>query len=101
MAKTLTITLPDNLEEELTAQATRLNQSPEAILLQALTRQLKILAQVSLLPVIETDPLLRLIGSIDVDIPDLAENCDRYIGQDLYQELQVDGDYSYHGEKLC
>lgn len=91
MAKTLTITLPDNLEEELTAQAARLNQSPEAILLQALTRQLKILSEVSLLPVIETDPLLRLIGSIDVDIPDLAENCDRYIGQDLYQELKVDG----------
>ncbi|NMF58887.1 hypothetical protein [Pseudanabaena yagii] len=91
MAKTLTITLPDNLEEELTAQAARLNQSPEAILLQALTRQLKILSEVSLLPVIETDPLLRLIGSIDVDIPDLAENCDHYIGQDLYQELKVDG----------
>jgi hypothetical protein len=90
MAKTLTITLPDNLEEELTSQATRLNQSPEAILLQALTRQLKILSQVSLLPVIETDPLLRLIGSIDVDIPDLAENCDRYIGQDLYQKLRYE-----------
>lgn len=88
MAKTLTITLPDNLEEELTAQATRLNQSPEAILLQALTRQLKILSQVSLLPVIETDPLLRLIGAIDVDIPDLAENCDRCIGQDFYQDLK-------------
>jgi hypothetical protein len=24
-----------------------------------------------------SDPLLRLIGSTDVDIPDLAENCDR------------------------
>ncbi|MBD2176946.1 hypothetical protein H6F42_08500 [Pseudanabaena sp. FACHB-1998] len=89
MAKTLTITLSDNLEEELTAQAVRLNQSPEAILLQALTRQLKFLSQISLLPVTETDPLLRLIGSIDVDIPALTENCDRYIGQDLYQELQV------------
>jgi hypothetical protein len=40
--------------------------------------------------VIETDPLLRLIGSIDVDIPDLAENCDRYIGQDLYQKLRYE-----------
>ncbi len=88
MAKTLTITLPDNLEEQLTAQALRLNQSPEAILLQALTRQLKLLSQINLLPVTETDPLLRLIGSIDVDIPNLAENHDRYIGQDLYQELK-------------
>ncbi|MBD2149968.1 hypothetical protein H6F44_07515 [Pseudanabaena sp. FACHB-1277] len=50
MAQTLKITLPDNLDEELTAQAVRLNQSPETILLQALTRQLKILSQVSLLP---------------------------------------------------
>jgi hypothetical protein len=34
------------------------------------------------------DPLLKLIGSIDVDIPDLAENHDDYIGQALYQELR-------------
>ncbi|AFZ02272.1 hypothetical protein [Calothrix sp. PCC 6303] len=32
---------------------------------------------------VEKDPLLKLIGSISVDIPDLAENHDYYIGQTL------------------
>jgi len=33
---------------------------------------------------------LRLIGSLSIDIPDLAENHDDYIGQALYQELKKD-----------
>jgi hypothetical protein len=36
----------------------------------------------------EVDPLLQLIGSLSVDIPDLAENHDYYIGQALYRELK-------------
>jgi len=71
-------------------QSQRLNQSPEAILVQTLTKQLTFLSQANSLQSVETDPLLRLIGSIDVDIPDLAENCDRYIGQDLYQKLRYE-----------
>jgi hypothetical protein len=35
-----------------------------------------------------TDPLLQLIGSLSVDIPDLAENHDYYIGQALERKLQ-------------
>jgi len=38
---------------------------------------------------VETDPLLWLIGSLDIAVPDLAENHDYYIGQALYQELKV------------
>jgi len=91
MAKTFTITLPENLEKALTAQAERLNQAPEEIMLQVLTKQLTALFQNNSIVPIETDPLLRLIGSLSVDIPDLAENHDRYIGQDLYQELKVGG----------
>jgi hypothetical protein len=91
MSKTLTITLPDNLDQALTAQAHRLNQSLETIVLQALTKQLTALSQANSVQTVETDPLLRLIGSLNVDIPDLAENCDRYIGQDLYQELKGNG----------
>ena len=91
MAKTFTIILPDNLEQALTTHAERLNQAPEEIVLQALTKQLTALSQVNSVQTVETDPLLRLIGSLNVNIPDLAENCDRYIGQDLYQELKGNG----------
>jgi len=89
MAKTFTITLPDNLEQALNAQAERLNQAPEEIVLQALLKQLEFLNQSVLVKSTETDPLLRLIGSINVDIPDLAENHDYYIGKALHQDLKL------------
>lgn len=89
MAKTFTITLPDNLEQALNAQAERLNQAPEEIVLQALLKQLEFLNQSTLVKSTETDPLLRLIGSIDVDIPELAENHDYYIGKALHQDLKL------------
>ena len=90
MAKTFTITLPDNLEKALNAQAERLNKAPEEIVLQALLKQLEFLNQSTLIKSIETDPLLRLIGSINVDISKLAENHDYYIGRALHQDLNWD-----------
>ncbi len=69
------------------AQAEQLNQSPEALALHALTQQLATPHLEDTAPTTE-DPLLKLIGSIDVDIPDLAENHDYYIGQALYRELR-------------
>jgi hypothetical protein len=88
MAKTFVITLPDDLEQALTAQAERLNKSPEEVVLQVLSQQLTNPSQSEALQKTETDPLLRLIGSLSVDIPDLAENHDYYLGQALYQELK-------------
>lgn len=87
MAKTFTITLPDDLEQALTAQAERLNQSPEEIVLQVVSQQLTALLPSKSAQQVETDPLLRLIGSLSIDVPDLAENHDYYIGQALCQEL--------------
>jgi hypothetical protein len=89
MAKTFTITLPDNLEQALNIQAERLNQAPEEIVLQALLKQLEFLNQSTLLKSTETDPLLKLIGSINVDIPELAENHDYYIGKALHQDSKL------------
>lgn len=88
MAKTFMITLPDDLEQALTAQAKCLNKSLEEIVLQVLSQQLT--TQSNSVQQVETDPLLRLIGSLSVDVPDLAENHDYYIGQALYQELKGD-----------
>lgn len=90
MAKTFIITIPDDLEQALTAQAERLNKSPEEIVLQVLSQQLMTVFQPNSVQQVETDPLLRLIGSLNVDVPDLAESHDYYIGQALYQELKGD-----------
>jgi len=89
MARTFTITLSDDLAQALTAQAERLNKSPEEIMLQVLSQQLTMPFQSNPAQQVETDPLLRLIGSLDIAVPDLAENHDYYIGQALYQELKV------------
>jgi hypothetical protein len=83
MPKTFEIPLPDDLEEALTTQAKRLNKSPEETMLQLLSQQLTNPSEIEGVQQTETDPLLKLIGSISVDIPDLAENHDYYIGQTL------------------
>lgn len=90
MAKTLVINLPDDLEQALTAQAEQLNQSPEEVALQMLSQQLIVRSQPEIAPLSEDDPLSQLIGSLQIDIPDLAENHDYYIGQALYRELTGD-----------
>ncbi|MEB3191936.1 MAG: hypothetical protein VKL42_16465 [Snowella sp.] len=84
----ITITLPDDVEQALTIQANFLNQSLEDTLIQVLSKQLKTSSLLSQEKLLETDPLLKLIGSLNIDISDLAENHDRYIGQTLYQELK-------------
>lgn len=90
MARKFTITVPDDLEQALTAQAERLNKSPEEVVLQLLSQQLITSLPANSTQSVEIDPLLKLIGSIGIDVPDLVENHDHYIGQALYQDLKND-----------
>ena len=91
MSKTLTIQIPDDLEQALTLQAQRLNKSPEDVVVELLSRQLPSLPQPQAETQTEDDPLLKLIGSIHLEgISDLGENHDHYIGQALYRELHPD-----------
>jgi hypothetical protein len=84
MAKILTITLPDVLEQVLTQTAAQANQSAEDLILQLLTQKL-IPASAP-----ETDPLIALFGSIQSNYSDLADRHDDYIGQNLYEEMYRD-----------
>ena len=81
MSKTITITLPDRLEQAITQARQDTQTTEEQMILQLLTQLL------TPLPDPETDPLLKLIGCINSDIIDVAENHDYYIGQALYEEL--------------
>ena len=89
MAKTLIITLPDNLEQQLNAKAKLLNKTPEELILVSISQVLaeKLTTLSFEVEQIETDPLIRLIGSLHSEVTDLAENHDYYIGQALYSEL--------------
>jgi hypothetical protein len=81
MTKMLTIALPDDLEQALSVQAQLLQKSPEELVVQVLSQQLTLTQAESQLAEDPSDPLLKLIGSIHSDIPDVAENHDHYIGQ--------------------
>jgi hypothetical protein len=86
MTKTLTITLPNALEQTLTETAAQTNQSTEALILQLLTQNLigqetPVVAVPLELP---DDPLLQLAGCITSDVGDAADRHDYYIGKAIY-----------------
>ncbi|NJN57398.1 MAG: hypothetical protein HC879_07780 [Leptolyngbyaceae cyanobacterium SL_5_9] len=84
MSKTLTITLPDALEQALVQTAAQANQSTEEMVVQLLTQTLMPNSESKLE---QADPLMALFGSIKSDVPDLAERHDEYLGQALYEEM--------------
>ena len=96
MSKTLTITLPDELEQALSQTAAQTNQSAEALILQLLTQNFS--STEAIAPIVPnstiidftTDPLFQLAGSISSEFTDVAENHDYYIGQALYEEMHRD-----------
>ena len=83
MSKTITITLPDHLEQALSRAQQQTHQSVEETILQLLTQ----LLTPATAPDLENDPLIALFGSIQSDIPDLADRHDDYLGQALDEEM--------------
>lgn len=96
MPRTLTITLPDELEQALAQTAAQTNQSAEALILQLLTQKfppadaVAPIAPNSAIIDFTTDPLFQLAGCISSEFTDVAENHDHYIGQAIYDEMQRD-----------
>lgn len=84
MAKTLTIVLPDALEQALTKTAAQTHQSAEDLAVQLLTQQLLPSQEP------EPDPLIALFGSVCSNTPDLADRHDDYLGDTLYTEMHRD-----------
>lgn len=74
MEHSLTLKLPENVYQSLLKTATQTEQQPETIAVQWLK---KITQQQ------ETDPLEKFIGAFNSNIPDWADEHDKYIGQSL------------------
>ena len=88
MSKTLTITLSDALEQALEETAAQSQKSREDIVVQLLTQTL--ISNDKPNSANDTDdPLMALFGSIESNIPDLAERHDDYLGQALYNEMHL------------
>lgn len=77
----ITITLSPAIETKLLSHAQHLNISLESLVLKTLEETA---AQI---PDLDNDPLIALFGSIHSDVPDLAENHDRYLGQAIARDL--------------
>ncbi len=75
MSQTLVLEVPDATWVELIRSAQVRHQSPEAVVLRLVENSL-------------SDPLLKLIGSIQSDVSDGAERHDEYIGEVLYRSLR-------------
>lgn len=74
MEYSLTLELPENVYQLLLKTATQTGQPPEVLAVQ----WLKQITQQQ-----EIDPLEKFIGAFDSNIPDWADEHDKYIGQSL------------------
>jgi hypothetical protein len=83
----ITIDLPEALQQSLLSQAAQTQTTPEQLIIQLLTQNL---IPTTSPPDLTNDPLFQLIGCIESDILDIAENHDYYIGQALYEEMHRD-----------
>jgi hypothetical protein len=74
MGYSLTLELPENVYQSLKKTATQTEQSPETLAVQ----WLKQITQQQ-----EIDPLEKFIGAFNSNIPDWADEHDKYLGQSL------------------
>ncbi|MBO1057801.1 MAG: hypothetical protein HEQ27_15270 [Dolichospermum sp. JUN01] len=84
MSKALTIQLSNELEEKLLIQSKKLNLSLEELILQSLTKSIKLIDSY------EDDPILPLLGTLRFENSDIGKNHDNYLRENLQQELKVD-----------
>jgi hypothetical protein len=85
LAKTLVIELSDELEQQLGIQAIKQKTSLEDIVLEWLTRSVRLIDET------EGDPIAPLLGTLTADVTDLGEQHDTYLGNTLQQELRHAG----------
>ncbi|MGK7874046.1 MAG: hypothetical protein AB4426_12255 [Xenococcaceae cyanobacterium] len=83
MTKTLVIELPDELQQQLLEEASKLNISLETLVLESLTKLVNVPSPDS------DDPILPLLGTLTAEVSDVGENHDRYIGSALQQENSI------------
>jgi len=86
MSKKITLQLSDSLENKLVQQAQKFNISLESLIIDALEKYNSEQQQQQS----ENDPITPLIGTLQMDKNDLAENHDFYLNQNLQQELNSD-----------
>jgi hypothetical protein len=78
MSRTLVLEIPEDVYEPLLKTAEQLGQTPE----DTAVRWLENAARKS-----SDDPVEKFIGALGSDIPDWADEHDKYIGRELMEEM--------------
>ena len=90
--KTITLDIDEQLLERVSAIASSQNRTVQEILIELLVSLDRVseAKTAAIADQSEYDPITPLLGSLQLDTQDLAENHDFYLGQALYRELQGD-----------
>jgi predicted transcriptional regulator len=81
MPQALLIDVPDEVFAHLRSIADQRGQTPEALAVEIVSRNIR---------QFEDDPLLRWLGAFESGVPDAAENHDAYLGHALSDEMKGD-----------
>jgi hypothetical protein len=88
MAATLTIPVSDEQWTELQEKARQQHTTPESLVTQHLAGLFaNPPTAVNGSPAIPCDPLLRWIGAIEADVPDVGLRHDDYLGEALHEDM--------------
>jgi hypothetical protein len=79
MSHVLTIHLPDEIYEPLRRSAEQEQRSPEEVAAEWLAAAVR---------TIDEDPVIKLLGTVECDLTDVADRHDYYIGESLMRELR-------------
>lgn len=79
MNHVLQLELPEDIYKPLLKNARQRGRSPEEIVIQCLK---------SILLKLEDDPIEKFIGAFHSDIPDWADQHDKYLGHTLMEEMK-------------
>ena len=82
MGHTIVLEVPENLYEAIRSEAVKHGQTPDKLAAQWLDEAVRRVQSA------EQDPLIRLFGTIQADVANVAEQHDRYISQSLFRELR-------------
>jgi hypothetical protein len=78
MGHTIALEVPENLYEAIRSQAAKRGQTPDSLAAAWLAEAVQSAEQ---------DALVKLFGTIQSDVTDVAERHDFYIGQSLFRTL--------------
>jgi hypothetical protein len=82
MSQTVALHIPKELYEALRTEAAKKGRTPDALVVEWLAEAIRAANR------IEADPLVKLFGTLESDVTNIADRHDDYIGLSVARELR-------------